>query len=364
MKRWIVLAVALLTMLVGEMGARVVAPYLPEVLKWDTEFTQVKARDMQRIGQVDVAFVGSSIVNAGFDPPTVAAGVGWIESGYNTALPSTTPRSWEPWVRDLVIPELCPSLMVVGVSPREYSDNTPGADLRRLNYLVSEGRRRLYGERPADESIEEFFESELAIVRIRSRLREPYQTYLYLRTGTAPNWPEPRFTDEGRYLNFDDQQVVLAPPADRLRDTMADYATGGIEDESVRGIVAAAQEDGIEVLLVEWPTVREILAPAIGPDGDAQMQRVSAHLDQISEDFGVPLVRYPDLDDQIQFFADAYHPNLAGAQEMSRRLASDINRLFPQELAAPSCARRASSSGVTPEMIAEAEAEAEAEADF
>ena len=166
----VILVVALLTLITAELGARRVAPYLPEVLEWDNEFTQVKARDIQRIGQVDVAFLGSSVVNAGYEAPILVDTVDWIEQGYNAALPSTTPRSWEPWVNDLVIPELCPSLLVIGVSAREYSDNTTGADERRFSYFVSEGRRRLYGERPAGEGVEEFFESELALVRIRSRL--------------------------------------------------------------------------------------------------------------------------------------------------------------------------------------------------
>ena len=350
-KTLVVLTVAMLTLLTAELGARGLAPVLPEVLHWDTEFTQVKARDIQRIGQVDVAFVGSSVVNAGYEASILVDAVDWIEGGYNSALPSTTPRSWEPWVRDLVIPDLCPGLMVIGVSAREYSDNTTGADNRRFNYFVSEGRRLLYGERPADETIEEFFESELAIVRVRSRLREPYQAYRYLRTGTAPNWPEPRFTDEGRYLNFDDEQVVVQPPGPRLRETMSEFETGGIEDESLRRIVQAAQSEGIEVMIVEWPTVRVILEEAIGPNGRSELDRVSQLLDRIGEDLGIPVIRYGDLYDQVEFFADAYHPNLAGSEEMSRRLAADINRLYPEGLERPSCSPRPDQSGVTSEML-------------
>ena len=132
---------------------------------------------------------------------------------------------------------------------------------------------------------------------------------------------------------------------------MSNFSTGGVEDESLRRIVQAAQRQEIEVVIVEWPTVREILAEAIGPNGAAELDRVSGSLDDIGEDLGVPVVHYHDLDDQIEFFADAYHPNLAGSEEMSRRLADDIVRLYPDGLERPTCAARPDGSGVTPEML-------------
>ncbi|MDH3307377.1 MAG: hypothetical protein OEO77_07680, partial [Acidimicrobiia bacterium] len=67
----VALVVALSVLLVAESGARLLATRLPGPVYWDTPFSQDKAGQIEETGAVDIVFMGSSIANAGIDPPLV-----------------------------------------------------------------------------------------------------------------------------------------------------------------------------------------------------------------------------------------------------------------------------------------------------
>ena len=333
-RRSIVAAVAVLVLL--EVGARFLAPHRPGRLIWDTEFSQTKAAQIHDLGAADVAFVGSSIVNAGVDGPTVTGAVPWLDTSYNAGLPATTPRTWEVWADDLVFSELCPDVLVLGVSIRDVNDHNPGADNRRAAYSASAGRQELYGAAPGAASLEERVGDWSAFVRIRSRLREPGNVVLYFLTGRVASWPDPNLTPEGRYQGFDDDFYTQDDQRDEDLRTgaLADFAMGGEEFDALARIIERGQTAGATVVVVEMPSMRTDLAELV-PEGT--FERFGGLVDGLAEEYGVPVWRFSELDDRADHFGDLYHLNGTGTTELSEMLGRRLAEAHPTGVAEATC---------------------------
>lgn len=328
MRRSLILGFVVVVILL-EGGARLLAPHIPGQLIWDTQFTQDKAEQIAELGRVDVVYVGSSVVNAGIDPDLVADH-SRFESGYNTAIPSTTPSTWKIWMRDIGYPELCPEVLVVGISVRDYNDANVGIPFDLKSYLPSAGRLALYGEFTSA-TVEQQIGRYSAFVRIRARLREPEKVARFLLTGRVPGWPATVLTPDGRYTGWDDNAFAY-PAADSVEQLVTkvfvDFSVGGAEDQAVRSIVDDAQALGARVVIVRMPTMNEQIIPLL-PGGQADLDRFEHQVEKLGVDLGVPVIVYPDMDDNELFFGDLYHMNLAGTSEFSARLGADLERLVP-----------------------------------
>lgn len=320
----------LVVVLLLEGGARLLAPHIPGQLLWDNQFTQDKADQIDRAGQVDIVFIGSSVVNAGIDPGLVGE-ESRFSSGYNAAIPSITPSTWKIWSRDLVWPDLCPEVVVIGISIRDYNDANPGISYDLRQYLPSAGRLGLYGQF-SWASLEQQVGRFSMFVRIRSRLREPENVARYLVWGGTPGWPDTGLTEQGRFQGFDDNayQVPTQAGLDQLaEEVFVNFSVGGNEDRAVRAMIEDAKGLGMRVVVVRMPTLNEELSVVL-PDVMNDVQSFEEVIDQLGADYDIPILRYGDMDDDRQFFSDFYHLNLSGTEMLSRRLGSDLQRLFPE----------------------------------
>jgi len=329
MRRSLILGFLAVVLLL-EGGARLLAPHIPGQLLWDNQFTQDKADQIGRAGQVDVVFVGSSVVNAGIDSGFVAE-KSRFSSGYNAGIPSTTPSTWRAWSRDLVWPDLCPEVVVIGISIRDYNDANPGISYDLREYLPSAGRLGLYGQF-SWASLEQQVGRFSTFVRIRSRLREPENVARYLVWGRTPGWPVTVLTDGGRFQGFDANvyQVPTQAGLDQLAEgAFVDFSVGGNEDRAVRAMIQDAKGLGMRVVVVRMPTLNEELSVVL-PDGMADVRAFEEAVDQLGADYNIPVLRYADMDDDPQLFSDLYHLNLFGTELLSRRLGSDLERFFPE----------------------------------
>ncbi len=318
-----------------EGAARLLAPHIPGQLVWDTQFTQDKADQIAASGEVDVVYIGSSVVNAGIDPSLVSDN-SRFDSGYNAAIPSTTPSTWKIWMRDLGYPDLCPSVVVIGISVRDYNDRNVGIPFDLRSYLPSAGRLELYGQFTSA-SLEEQIGRYSAFVRIRSRLRQPEKVARFLVTGRVPGWPATVLTPDGRYTGWDDNEYVDPSPEGIEQLTtkvFVDFSVGGTEDLAVRSIIEDAQSLGDRVVIVRMPTMNQELAPLL-PAGRDDLDRFEHQVEMLGDDYDVPVIVYHDMDDDKTLFGDLYHMNLAGTTEFSTRLGRDLDRL----LSAPDSSR-------------------------
>lgn len=321
-----------LTLLVAaEVGARVLEPRLPSPQVWDTPFVQDKAIRIEELGAVDIAVIGSSIANASIDVTAIADEVDWADSGYNASNPGSAIREWGAWDEDLVLPELCPDIVVISMGPRDTNDNEPSDERELSTYLDSVGRRRLYGEETMGESIEAFFQERFALVAIRERLREPRNLVRFVNGESISSW-KARLTPDGRFRGFDGGHYVDDLERDRrLREgELRDYQVGPIQFESLKEVIEDIKATGAYVVIVDMPLMREQLAKVVD-DGTSDLDEYDRALSELGTEASVPVLSYPDMNNRAAFYADLYHMALPGTREISPRIGRDLAELFPEQ---------------------------------
>jgi len=331
MRRLVVPLVALLVFLGVEAAARVLDGRIPDPVVWGDPFQQTKAEqigDLAGAG-VEVVFVGSSVAQADFDPPLFAEASTTFGPGYNAAIPSATPRLWRLFTADTVHQDLCPALLVVGVDIRQYNDNKPGTEGQVLRYLESRGRRAAVGERSGWEAAEGWLEDRLALVRIRSRLREPDKLVAWVwEIGDIGGWRKANVTPEGRYRSFD--RLQFEPPAtgiaDLRRNAFRDFAVGGAEEEALQGIVGDARARGIEVIMVVMPAMFDEMARAL-PRGQADVAAFKDSVAAAAARVGAPLFTFPEFENRAELFGDTHHMNRFGVEAITTALAERVDAL-------------------------------------
>ena len=325
-----VFAVVLTVLVAAEAGARVLEAELPAPQVWDTPFVQDKATRIEELGDVDIAVIGSSIANASIDVTAVADAIDWADTGYNASNPGSAIREWGAWDKDMVLPELCPEIVVISIGPRDTNDHEPTDERELSAYLDSEGRRRLYGEETVGESIESFFQENFALVAIRERLREPRNLYRFLNGESISSW-QSRLTPDGRFLGFDGGVYVDDPERDRrLREgELRNYQVGPIQFDSLKGIIETVKATGAYVVIVDMPLMREKLAEVVD-NGERDLDDYDRALSEVANETGVTVLSYPDMNDNPTFYADLYHMALPGTREISARVGRDLAELFPQ----------------------------------
>lgn len=333
-------AMFLAVLVSAEVGARALEPRLPEPQVWDSLFLQDKAARIHELGDVDVAVIGSSITNASIDTTAITDVIAWADSGYNASNPGSAPREWAAWDRDIVLPELCPELVIIALGPRDTNDNEPNGDAEIVEYLDSEGRRDLYGELRPGQWVEHFFQDSLALVAIRERLREPDNVRRYLN-GEAVNGWEARLTLDGRFPGFDTGVFRDDPERDQRlqRGELRDYQVGPVQFGALEETIDDAAATGAFVVLVDMPLMRMEMGRIVD-DGEADFVDYDRALADLGARTGTPVLSYTDMNDNPIFYADLYHMALSGTREISARIGSDVARLFPDRPENLVCAAR------------------------
>ncbi len=327
MRRLIVPLVVLAMVTGAELAARKVENRVPEPLTWDTQFSQDKAVQLKNWGdRLDVVFAGSSVAQANFDPPLFSELTPGIANGYNAGLPSMTPTVWRQFLLDNVYRGHCPSLLIVGVDIRQFSDNKPGTDGQMYRYLNARGRLEAIGDDNIWDYAKTWLDTHLALFRIRARLREPDKVIAWVwDIGDIGDWRNTNLSPEGRYTSNDTR--TYEPSEERIEGlrngAFLDLSFGGREATALRGIIDDAEERGVKVVLVEMPTMAEQLAKAL-PHGAEDQKWFTEVLAGVADEYRVPLLRFPEMDNQAVYYSDDYHMNWTGIETITTLLAEDV----------------------------------------
>ncbi|MEA2000364.1 MAG: hypothetical protein U9N84_00535 [Actinomycetota bacterium] len=329
--RRLVAPIIILTILFGVEGvARRIESRMPTPLLWDTQFTQDKADQIAGLGdQLEVVFAGSSVVQANVDPVLFVETSAQYDTAYNAAIPSATPRIWREWIRDTIYLETCPAVIVIGVDLRQFSDNKPGTNGQLHRYLTSRGRDNAIGNADGWEQAEDWLEDQSALFRLRSRIREPDKVVAWVwEIGDLGDWRYTNLTPLGRYGSFDNVVYERSPERIEILSNGAflDLSLGGAETDALRMMIVDAFDHGALPVLVEMPTMYDQLAKAL-PNGNADIETFSAILEGVAAEFGIPLIRLPELDNRPELFADEYHMNRTGVDTVTPLLAKRIDAL-------------------------------------
>ena len=306
----------------AEAAARRAEPSLEPFVTWGNEETDAKIPQieaLERDGGVDVVFLGSSIANVGFDPSQFIEESPWATSAYNASIDSASPQLLEQWTIDVVLPALRPKVIVVGVTSRSFNDNGRNQAIAYQAYFDSPGRQLRIGEANPIERITASVNESSALARIKSSLRRP--------TAFGADPPkELMLTDLGHERRrADDRYNFTARYRKRMkRSVLNDFEVGGLQVESLRGLVAAAEAAGARVVLVDMP-VFERDHFAVHPNGAADFAAYRALIDEFAAENPVDLLMPPNTPWRRGIFADPIHLSGNGTERLTRWLARTLN---------------------------------------
>lgn len=329
--RKLIVPVIVLALLGGaELVARKVERRVPEPLVWDTQFSQDKVEQIAAIVEpLEVVFIGSSVAQANFDPVVFGERSEQFATGYNAALPAMTPRVWRQFLLDTIYPRFCPELLVIAVDIRQFNDNKPGSNGQLYAYNNSPGRLDLVGEEDIWLQAEEWLAANFALFRARSRLREPDKVLAWVwKIGERGDWRNTNLTPEGRYQSNDNRTYEASEERlETLRTgAFSNLSFGDTETTALHGIIDDALAREVTPVLVEMPTMSDRLTKAL-PNGAEDLVWFHEVLTDTASQYGIPLLQFPEMDNEPLYYSDLYHMNFAGVEYVSTRLADHLDEL-------------------------------------
>ncbi len=324
-RRTALLSVAVvIAVLVLAEGAFRVLPSLPPPIRWDDTETQYKQEEMQartaRGVETPVVYLGSSIMDAAIAPELVSQEWAGGRNGYNAGVEGMDGRSIGAWAQYIVEPASHAKVVVIGLTVRELNDNGNHQAAFDSTFFTSRGWRQARGIETWSDDVTDFAEAHSALVRARTRIRDPYSAITYWRTGSAPAWSTPNVPGTGRITQFDD--LAYQPPQQLARQTVFNRLhIGGAQVRALRRAISALQHEGVEVVLVEPAQLTTDLLQLMTA---SQLNQAHQAITDMARDFCAPLIDLRDAVPDKADFNDELHVNHAGTVIESKLLGQQL----------------------------------------
>lgn len=312
----------------AEVGAQLAARRLPPPPQWDLPAVEVLIERMRRVPDGGVAFVGASQTGTDLVPVELLAVSRSQRAAFNAWLVGAGMRTVKRWTLEFVVPELDPSLVVVGLTSREMNDNLEEDVLHKYE------KSRAVIARTDDARVLERLrlraERWSALVRLRDRLRSPVGLIKALRQGKrAPSAPEdPGIGELGVLADRVNQPFTVHPAhMERERRALRRYRTGGVQANALRALITDLRGRGIAVVVVNLPTFEPVTVP-MHPRGEIDTAGYWSTLRSVADATGTLLLdgRNAGPFDR-EDFADPEHLNGRGASRLTAWLAAELDRL-------------------------------------
>jgi len=334
MKRIAIGAAALVAVIVlAELGARAVSPYLPEPPLWTDDTTTVKVAQLDALECADVVFAGNSMTRDGLDPVAFEAADPDGRRTYNAALDAATPALQERWVLDQVDPRVTPDGVVLGVSSFDLNDSAALGQTALGAYDDAPlSRDDLFGRLQAP------FIRSSALFRYRNEIRDPVMLWDGLgawRDGER----QPRLGGEGlegvlgpegQGLSRRELSYTPSPLTDRFaqNELLNDFHLGGAQTEATEDLLDGLADRDVDTAMVVLPVTRDYID--LHPGGEAQYEEFLALVEGIAAEHGAEFIDLHDLAPDDSWFADTHHLNATGSEALSTALPA----LLPEGFAA------------------------------
>lgn len=338
-------------LVVAELWARAVGPYLPPSELGDAPEMALKLEQMTARGATDVVLLGNSMVGHGLDPERMTDADPALGTVYNAALAGAPLVGIETWTEDYVVPRTRPGTLVLGLHPVSLIAINPidglaggsaaaAAQVIENRFLGALDRLDPTPLQRADDRVSDVS----ALIRNRATLRNPKDAWRgtwSLVTGEDPGEGVPRVAlDQGELVARDDAfwRRYLTPTgfASQIGDRQSEDIANPDHVSRLRSVLDGAQLDrtGIRRLLrrldAEADRVVVAIMPmapgtiaALGDDADA-FEAGTALLREAAAAVDAEVVDLRDaaLDDTD--FADPAHLNVPGAEILSAALADRL----------------------------------------
>lgn len=321
----LVVLVALGVLLLAEGTVRVLAGPLNEPQVWRDKETAAKAAQIAAVGEAggaDIVLLGSSMTNAAVDPVALARSLGTPRPVYNAALNGASVRSMATWLEEVVIPELQPRLVVVGLSSRELNGRGINQAEELSSFSSSPAIERLTGSGGWMGRLERAVDDASALFRYRTVLRRPLDAF---DDAKGPPRPAQVLLPNGvlRALHVFEKTDYRVTAAFRTRiagRVLNDYAIGDAELAALADLLDTAGDAGVEVAVMLMPITAD--AVAMHPDGAEDQALFDATITTATE--GHRLIDLRRSFEDLSLFADPLHLNGRGRHDFTLALAAAL----------------------------------------
>lgn len=291
-----------ISLIVGELGIRLLTPAIPPVSSWPTVEMELKSGQLAAIGDSpDVVIIGSSISESSIDPQLLAEVTGW-DMPYNAALPFSTMASNRVWLEDVVLARTSPRLVILGVPPW-----VPARDGEDIAMAMRDAIAR-------DES---WLTRVSALYRYRGMLADWDSLRARERLLESGLW-----TEVGHFTGYYEGQLVRADPW--LPPSRAD-GLDPVSERALQAMVENARDAGARVVLLVEPVCCRV-------DSNASNRKYVEWLETRAEEWGVPLWNTYSNDWPADLFADSQHLNRRGTETYTRHVGALVSQSVATEL--------------------------------
>lgn len=265
--------------------------------------------------RVDALLVGTSVVERGLDSKTLSTELD-LELPINVATPGGQIPVASQWLKEKVLTEVDPDLIVWGVTSIDFNEN-------RLEPTI-DSSDQARGTRPgfigeADRVLWDIS----SVSRLRSRI-QLFRFIDELRTGepTTILNQNPISPLQNSLANRGEKNPSVI---DRVTtEVVNDYETSPNYVNIMAETLTDLQNQGRDVVVVLMPV--ESTYVEVHPRGEADYEEFRNTVASRVEDLGVPLFDYSfALSDDD--FADFTHLNVEGGTKLTTRLAGDLKEL-------------------------------------
>lgn len=318
-------AVGVLVIAAAEVALRLAERGGPPYPLWHDQLTTGKwhqLRRLRRARRLDVVIAGSSQALMAFDPAVLAPSP---LRCYNAALYRGVPKVMRAWLRDVVLPETRPRVLVWGVSILDLNDAGRFHTDIWEKFSANPGLSQRMNDR-----FRLWLLAHSAIARSWRRMLRPRSLLRAMRTGAPPS-AKPLATLLGpmgkgmEYVEFDTFQLRPEKATFIEQQVVAGFTCGGEQVESLRSAVRAARGGGTRVLLVELPCTEEYtqMYERLGVDVSVAAQTFA----RIAEAEGASFHPVTEMLPKDRF-ADCIHLNGVGMADWSRLCAPIVAELL------------------------------------
>lgn len=285
-----------ISLTIGELGVRLLAPAMPPVSIWPTAEMQLKSAQLSAIADSpDIVIMGSSTSESSIDPKLLAEITGW-DTAYNAALPFSTVSANLVWLEDVVLATTAPRLIIIGLPPW-----APDRDGEELAIVMREAAR--WNDSRLSRLSTLFRNRGVLADWDGLRAREVLlQSGLWTEAGHFTGYYERRLKDVSPWVS-PSRAIAMNPASERALEAM----------------IEKANESGARVALLVEPVCCRI-------DPNAGNGEYLEWLHARAEDWGVPLWNTYSNDWPAEFFADSRHLNRSGTEIYTRYVGDLVSQ--------------------------------------
>lgn len=330
------LVVGVVLAVVALLGAELTARWLePAMYGRDAGAAPEAVRKSDQLAdrRPEVLAMGDSSMDAGFDPTVFAASSRAFDAPYNASLVGARFPTQKLWMTQEVLSRSTPSLVLQSVGPVLTMSTDGSIDQSVYDSILNQSVRSL--DDSPGQRLERLASSSSALVRNRSTLRSPQETWLAferrrngegppLRAGNPIGYWERFLSPDGQNTAY---RVGVADPVapSGLVSGLQQVMAGDVDLGPVDQLLATYADQGLAVVVVVPPTALDVLA-ANGIDTNRWRAATAELVDHVRAR-GFPVVDFTEAGYDRRLFFDPLHLNGEGSKRFSIELAAKVDQL-------------------------------------